>query len=165
MIKFFPKILAALMLCFITLSASANGDIQIQDPWVQAAPPSAKVLAAYLEIKNNGKKQQVLTGVSSPAFGQIEIHRSVIHENMAHMEHLKELAIPSNASVAMQPGRLHLMLMNAKKPLKAGDQVPMTLIFGSGEKIAVTAIVRSGKTGGTEDHRHMDHSGHGEHNH
>ena len=165
MIKFFPNILAALVLGFVTLSASANGDIHIQDPWVQAAPPGVKVLAAYLEIKNNGKKQQVLTGVSSPAFGQIEIHRSVIHGNMAHMEHLKELAIPPNTSVVMQPGGLHLMLMNAKKPLNAGDQLPMTLIFGSGEKIAITATVRSGKTEGTEDHRHMDHSGHGEHNH
>ena len=165
MIKFFPNILAALMLGFFAPGASADGDIQIQDPWVQAAPPSAKVLAAYLEIKNNGKKQQALTGISSPAFGQIEIHRSVIHGNMAHMEHLKELAIPPNASVAMQPGGLHLMLMDAKKPLNAGDQVPMTLIFGNGEKIAVTAIVRSGKTGGMEDHRHMYHSGHGEHKH
>ena len=165
MIKFFPKVVVALMLGFFVPGASADGDIQIQDPWVQAAPPSAKVLAAYLEIKNNGKKQQALTGISSPAFGQIEIHRSVIHGNMAHMEHLKELAIPPNASVAMQPGGLHLMLMDAKKPLNAGDQIPMTLIFGSGEKIAVTAIVRSGKTGGMEDHRHMDHSGHGEHKH
>lgn len=165
MIKFFPNILAALMLGFFAPGASADGDIQIQDPWVQAAPPSAKVLAAYLEIKNNSKKQQALTGISSPAFGQIEIHRSVIHGNMAHMEHLKELAIPPNASVAMQPGGLHLMLMDAKKPLNTGDQVPMTLIFGNGEKIAVTAIVRSGKTGGMEDQRHMDHSGHGEHKH
>lgn len=165
MIRFFPKILAALTLGFFALSASAEGDIQVRDAWVQAAPPGVKVLAAYMEIRNNGKKQQVLTGVSSPAFGQVGIHRSVIHGNMAHMEHLKELAIPPDASVALQPGGLHLMLMDAKKTLKAGDQVPMTLIFGDGEKIAVTATVRSGKAEGTEDHQHMDHSGHGEHMH
>src|SRR3989338_7841306 len=165
MIKFFPNILAALVLGFVTLSASANGDIHIQDPWVQAAPPGVKVLAAYLEIKNNGKKQQVLTGVSSPAFGQIEMHRSVIHGNMAHMEHLKELAIPPNASVVLQPGGLHLMLMDAKKLLNTGDSVPMTLTFKDGEKIAVKATVRSGQMEDMGDHQHMDHSEHMNHNH
>jgi len=165
MIKIFSKVLAALTLGFVALSASAGSDIQIKDAWVQAAPPGVKVLAAYLEIRNSGKKQQVLADVSSPAFGKIEIHRSVIHGNMAHMEHQKELPIPPNTSVVLQQGGLHLMLMDAKKPLNAGDQIPMTFVFGNGEKIAVTAIVRSGKMDDMKDRPHMDHSGHGEHKH
>src|SRR4030065_305935 len=123
----FLKILIALMLGFVAQSASADGvDIQIQDPWVQAAPPNVKVLAAYLEIKNNGDKPRILTNISSPAFAQVGIHRSVMHENMAHMEHLKELTIPPHASVTLKPGGLHFMLMDAKKPLRVGDSVPMT---------------------------------------
>lgn len=165
MIKFFSTMLVALMLGLAALSASADSDIQIHDPWVQAAPPSVKVLAAYLEIKNDGKKQRVLTDVSSPAFAQIGIHRTVMHGNMAHMEHLKELAVPPNASVVLQPGGLHLMLMDAKKPLNTGDSVPMTLTFKDGEKIAVKATVRSGQVESTGDHQHMDHSGHMNHNH
>jgi len=165
MIKFFSKILVALMLGLAALSASADSDIQIGDPWVQAAPPSVKVLAAYLEIKNDGKKQRVLTGVSSPTFAQIGIHQTVMHGNMAHMEHLKELAIPPNASVVLQPGGLHLMLMDAKKLLNTGDSVPMTLTFKDGEKIAVKATVRSGQMEDMGDHQHMDHSEHMNHNH
>ena len=86
-----------------------------------------------------------------------------MHGNMAHMEHLKELTIPPQASVVLKPGGLHLMLTDAKKPLNIGDQVPMTLTFKNGEKIAVKAIVRSGQTRVMEDHQHMDHSGHGSH--
>lgn len=165
MTKLFSRVLAALMLGFVAQSVWANGDIQIQDPWVQAAPPGAKVLAGYLEIKNTGKKQRVLTGASSPAFGQIGIHRTVMHGDMAHMEHLNELPIPPNASVVFQPGGLHFMLMDAKKSLHVGDQVSMTLTFSNGEKISVTAIVRSGNTDAMENSQHMDHSGHGEHMH
>jgi len=164
MMGLFLKTLIALMLGFAALSASADGvDIQIQDPWVLAAPPNVKVMAAYLEIKNNGQKPRILTNIASPAFGQVGIHRSVMHGNMAHMEHLKELTIPPNASVVLKPGGLHFMLMDAKKPLLVGDQVPMTLNFQSGEKIVVTAIVRSGQMEGMEDHQHMDHSGHENH--
>jgi len=119
---FILKILIALMLGFSALSASAEGvNVQIKDPWVLAAPPNVKVLAAYLEIINNGGKPRILINVSSPAFDQVGIHRSVMHENMAHMEHLKELTIPPHASVTLKPGGLHFMLMDAKKPLRVGD--------------------------------------------
>ena len=162
--EFFLKTSIALMLGIVALSASADGtDIQIQDPWVRAAPPNVKILAAYLEIKNNGGKPQTLASIASPVFGQVEIHRSVMHENMAHMEHLKDLAIPAHASVALKPGGMHFMLMDAKKPLHAGDQVPMTLTFSNGEKISIVAAVRSGQAENMEDHQHMDHSGHGSH--
>lgn len=158
---FFLKTLIALVLGLSALSASADGvDVQIKDPWVLAAPPNVKTLAAYMEIKNNGGKPRILTRVSSPAFDQVGIHRSVMHENMAHMEHLKELTIPPHASAVLKPGGLHFMLMNAKKPLQIGDPVPMILTFRDGEKIAITATVRSGQM---EDHQHMDHSGHKSH--
>ena len=157
----FLRTLVALTLGFAVLSASAvNLDIQVQDPWVRAAPPNAKVLAAYLEIRNSSGKPQILTGVSSSAFGQIEIHQSVIHDNIAHMEQLKELTIPPHASLVLKPGGSHLMLMDAKKPLTAGDQIPMTLNFSNGKKIKFTAIVRSDQTEDIEDHQHMNHSGH-----
>lgn len=163
--KLFLNTLIALASGFLALNASAASDIQISDPWVLEAPPGAKVLAAYMEIKNNGEKPRILTNVSSPAFGQVGIHQSVMHGNMVHMEQLKELNIPAHASVALKPGGLHFMLMDEKKPLRAGNQVPLTLIFQGGEKVAVTAVVRSGQTEGMEGHQHMDHSGHEGHMH
>jgi copper(I)-binding protein len=165
MTNLLAKIIAALALCFVASGASADGAIQVRDAWVQAAPPGAKVLAAYMELENGGSKRRTLVGVSSPAFGQVGIHRSVIHGNMAHMEHLKELVIPPNAPVVLQPGGLHLMLMDAKQQVKVDDQIPLTLFFGDGEKIAVSATVRPGKMRATEDHHKMDHSGHGAHKH
>lgn len=159
--KVFVNTLVALMLGMVALNASADGgDIKISDPWVLAAPPNVKTLAAYMEVKNSGGNPRVLIGVSSPAFAQVSVHRTVMHGNMVHMEHLKELTIPPQGSVALKPGGLHLMLMDAKKPLQVGDEVPMTLTFQSGEKVEVKAIVRSGQTGGMEGHHHMDHSGH-----
>ena len=163
---FFLKGFIALALGLVTLSATADSvDVQILDPWVQAAPPNAKVLAAYLEIKNNGEKPQILISVSSPAFGQVEVHQSVMHGNMAHMEQQKELTIPPHASVTLKPGGTHFMLMDAKKPLHVGDPVPMTLTFKNGGKAAFTATVRSGQTEDMGAHQHMNHSEHKTHDH
>ena len=165
MMKAVLQILTALALGVTAQGAFADGEIQVRDPWVQAAPPNVKVMAAYLEIHNNGKKSQAITGAASSAFEQVGIHRSVMHGNMVHMEHMKELVVPPDASVALKPGGMHLMLMDAKKPLRIGDQVPITLIFKGGAKITLTAVVRSGQAVEMEDHKRMDHSGHGSHNH
>lgn len=164
MIGHFLRAMVALMLGVVAFSASADGgDIKVLDPWVQAAPPNVKVLAAYMEIKNDGGNPRILINASSPAFEQVGIHRSMMHGNMVHMEELKELNIPPHASEVLKPGGLHIMLTGAKKPLNIGDQVPMTLTFRGGEKIEVKAIVRSGQMQGMEDHQHMNHSGHGSH--
>lgn len=162
----FLKLLISLSLGLAVPVASADSDhIRIDDPWVQAAPPNVKVMAAYLEISNHGEKPETLVNISSPVFDQIGIHRSVMHGNMAHMEHLKELNIPPHASVTLKPGGMHLMLMNAKKPLHVGDSVPMALSFKNGSKVAVTAAVRSDQMEGMEDHQHMDHTEHMNHAH
>lgn len=142
---------------------ASEPEIQVVNPWVQAAPPSAKVLAAYLEIKNNGEKPQTLAEISSPAFGQVEIHRTTTRDNIARMERVKELAIPPRSSVMIKPGGMHLMLMGGKKPLQAGDQVPMTLIFKSGEKLTISATVRSMQEEDAGNNPHADHSKHQHH--
>jgi len=158
---FILKLLISLMLGLVASGAVADStNIQVIDPWVQAAPPSAKVLAAYLEIKNTGDKPQILVNVSSPVFDQVGIHRSVMHGDMVHMEHQKELTIPPRASVTLQPGGLHLMLMDGKSALHIGDSVPMTLIFKNGAKAAFAATVRSAQMEDAGNHQHMDHTGH-----
>lgn len=163
MTKIFLKIFFMLSLGVAAQSASAADDLQIQNPWVQAAPPNVKVMAAYLEISNNGKEPQILTSVSSTAFDHAGIHRSVMHGDMVHMEHLKELLIPPHAAVVLKPGGLHFMLTGPREKLHVGDQVPIILTFKSSKQIALAAVVRSGQIGEMGDHQRMDHSGHERH--
>lgn len=157
----FLKLIVFMALSMAMLGARAAGSgAQILDPWVQAAPPNVKVLAAYMEIKNNGKKPLHLVSITSSDFGQIEIHRSVMHGNMAHMEEQKELVIPPNGSMTLKPGETHLMLMKPRKALNSGDTVPLVLFFKNGEKISIEAVVRSGQAEEASAHQHGDHSGH-----
>lgn len=151
-------------LAFACLAAGAFAgapEIRIVDPWVQAGPPKAKVLAAYSRIENGGDKPQTVIGVSSPGFERIEIHRTVMHGNMAHMEQLKELTIPPRTTMTLKPGGLHFMLMNARQPLQAGDRVPMTLTLKGGGTLAFEATVRSARMADTGAAGHGDHSAHG----
>lgn len=134
--------------------------IRILDPWVQAAPPNAKVMAAYARIENGADKPHKVIGVASPRFEDVEIHRTVMHGNMAHMEQVKELALPARAAVALVPGGMHMMLIGARGPLKIGDRVPITLTLAGGETLAFEATVRSARAAGAEGQTPDAHSAH-----
>lgn len=47
------------------------------------------------------------------------------------------------ADVAFTLGGYHIMLMNAKKHLEPGDQLPVTLIFADGQRLKQSFDVRS----------------------
>ena len=50
------------------------------------------------------------------------------------------------------------MLMQPRHPLKAGEVVSMSLHYGDGSTLAVSAIVRRGGAGGMHEHQSHDKS-------
>ncbi|MBI3157224.1 MAG: copper chaperone PCu(A)C, partial [Burkholderiales bacterium] len=143
-----------------TGAVAAGPQVQALDPWVQAAPPNAKVLAAYMALHNPGSGPQTLVSAASSAFAQVELHRTVMHGEMAHMEAVAELALAPGQTVALKPGGLHLMLIDPRQPLAAGARVPITLSFLGGATLAVDAVVRAPAGKAANDGAGADHASH-----
>ena len=66
---------------------------------------------------------------------------------MMTMQPVESIAVPAGESVELKPGGYHVMLMDLRKPIAAGDKVPITLtIRGPGSKevkLKVTAEARA----------------------
>jgi copper(I)-binding protein len=62
---------------------------------------------------------------------------------MMRMQEVDTIAVPAGATVALEPGGLHLMLIDLAKPLVAGESFTMTLTFSSGAELTVPFEVRS----------------------
>ena len=142
------------LLTALCLSTSAHAaTLEITHAWVREAPPASKVLAAYMSIKNPGDAAISINGISSPDFESAELHRTVINEGMARMLHIKQLEIPANGTVRLEPGGLHLMLFNPDRPLAAGDSVTLTLHLGNDTCLIVdTPVIRQADDGQTDQH-------------
>jgi hypothetical protein len=136
------RVMLALTLAATSWLAAAQPDIQIEDAWVREAPPSARMLAAYMTLKNSADQDQVLVEVQSPAFSHVMLHRSEVIDGVARMIHLDEVVIPAGGSVQLEPGGLHLMMPAPETRLSAGDRVPLVLLFADGNQIEVQAEVR-----------------------
>jgi hypothetical protein len=57
------------------------------------------------------------------------------------MRPVRTLRIPARSAVALAPGGLHLMMTGLKRPLRAGDRFPVTLIFARAGKHVVEFLV------------------------
>jgi copper(I)-binding protein len=74
---------------------------------------------------------------------------------MMRMRAVPALDLPAGKAVELKPGGYHLMLMDLKQQLKAGDSVPLTLVIegkdGKRETLEVKAPVRA-LAGGAQKH-------------
>ncbi len=114
-----------------TLGARAD-ILGIENPWIREAPPNARVLAAYLTVRNNTDRPVTITAATSPAFGSAMMHDTIEENGMSRMVHIDRLEIPPHGEIRFAPGGRHIMLFDPEKRFKAGDKVPLVLHMDNG---------------------------------
>ena len=123
-------------------SAAPASALSAQDAWVRATP-GVDVAAAYLTLHNGGTEPVVVSGVSSPVAAAAMIHESTLVNGQSTMRAHEPLQIGAGETVRFAPGGLHIMLHMLKRPLAAGDEVPLVLLIAGGGSLTVTARVRA----------------------
>lgn len=129
----FRKFLLAVCL-MAPLPAMAAG-LTASNAWIRLLPAGLP-LGGYFKLHNSGKQVIILAGVSSPAFRQIQMHKSVEKNGVESMQRVHTLKIMPGRSISFAPGGYHLMLFGRTHPLKIGEKVPVTLRF-SGKRPAM----------------------------
>ena len=146
--------LASLLFC-----AGAGAAVTVTDAWVREGPPGALAKAAYFTLHNADDVVQTLTGATSPRFARADLHVTHLEGGRVRMRQVQAVEIPAHGSLAFRPGGYHLMLVGARRPLKAGDRVELTLQFKDAPAVTVQAPVRRGEeveSADQEMHHHMD---------
>lgn len=111
-------------------AAAKAGAIAVSKPWIKAMLPGQKVGGGYLVIANDGKTDDELVSIASPAAEAVELHEMTMANDVMKMRKVDGgLAVPAGQSVALKPGGYHLMFSGVKKPFEAGETVPVTLTF------------------------------------
>ena len=135
------------------------GGIEITDAWIREASPGVTVAALYLEVKNNGSEDFILS-ISSPVSEIAEIHNTEISaDGTARMVRLENVAVPSGEELFFLPGGKHIMLIDLKKELTPGDNHKIVMEFKNSGKKSVNAVVKgfSSNGHGSDPDHSMDH--------
>lgn len=127
-------------------------EIVIHEPWLRQPPPSAQVAGGYLRIDNPGAEPDRLVAVETDAAARVEIHEMEEVDGMMRMREIDGgLEVPAAGQVALEPGGYHLMLMEPRADLQAGQQVDAVLVFERAGRVPVTFDVRPVGAAGAHD--------------
>jgi periplasmic copper chaperone A len=98
--------------------------------------------AVYLTIVNSGSVSDDVIAASSDAAATVELHESYEESGMMMMRPITKLGVPAGGKLEMKPGGYHLMLINLKRELKAGQVIDLTLVLQKAGRIPVKAKVK-----------------------
>jgi len=121
--------------------ACAESPLEVSKAWVRAAPPGTMMLAAYAGLRNPGESEIRLSEARSDAFGFVEIHRTVEEDGVSRMRAAGVLTLAPGASLTLEPGGLHLMLMRPRRTLAEGDSIVIELDLEDGRSVAAEFVV------------------------
>ena len=151
--------LALVALAMGLIASAAQAQTTVKDPWARATVAQQKASGAFMQLQS--AKGGKLVSASSPVAGVVEIHEMAMDGNVMKMRPVPSLDLPAGKPVDLKPGGYHVMLMDLKKPLNAGDTIPLTLVVesaGQRETVEVKAAVRplssQGPSGDKGHHGH-----------
>jgi copper(I)-binding protein len=127
-------------IALLLAAGAAQAQVQIKDPWIRATVAQQPVTGAFMKIESAVSAR--LVEVRSPVAGRVELHQTRIEQGIARMHHVPAIPLPAE----LKPGGFHVMLMDLKRQLKAGEIVPLEVVVegadGKRQVVAVQAPVR-----------------------
>ena len=128
------------------------GPLQIENAYTRATVPGQMAAGGFMKVENKGVVD-LLVSASSPAAGEVQLHEMAMEGNVMKMRQVKDIPVPAGGSVELKPGGMHLMFMNIKAPLVAGETIPVKLKFAKAGEVEVKFPVNAmGAQGGAMKH-------------
>jgi periplasmic copper chaperone A len=133
------------LVCLCTSAVAQTKPVTVTEPWLRATVAAQKVTGGYMQLTATSDAR--LLSVRSPVTSVIEIHEMAMDKDVMTMRALpKGLALPAGKTVELKPGGYHLMFLDLRNTLRAGDTVPMTLVIedkaGKTSELSITATVK-----------------------
>ncbi|SCL44190.1 hypothetical protein GA0070606_0178 [Micromonospora citrea] len=124
----------------VSADAPATGVLGVRDAWVKAADRG--MTAAFGALVNDGDADVTVTGAATDV-SPVELHEMAVRDGQPVMRAKQGgLVVRARSTYALEPGGDHLMLMGLTRPVRAGDQVSVTLTFADGRTQTFTAVAK-----------------------
>lgn len=108
-------------------AAAAQAQVTVKDAWVRATVAQQKATGAFMRLEST--QDTKLVGASSPLTATVEVHEMLMQDNVMKMREVPAVEVPAGKPVDLKPGGYHIMLLNLQQQVKAGDNIPLALVF------------------------------------
>ncbi len=142
-----------LLLAVMGLFAGGCGggdDVSIDGEWARNSPKRADRGAVYMNIESADGDRLLSASVDSSIAASVEVHETVPVEGetnedgmaMMQMQEVAAIELPAGETVVLEPGGLHIMLIDITQPLEIGQKFDLTLdLETGGEMVLVVEVI------------------------
>ena len=127
--------IALLLLCLPASACARDCAPEVKDGWIRLMPGGMAMQAGFGRIDNHCPMPATIVSASSAAYGSVELHESKVVDGINRMRAVPELRIVPDGAVVLQPGGLHLMLMEPRATLKEGSRVAIEFKLKDGRTV------------------------------
>lgn len=100
--------------------------------------------AVFMTIQGDDKPAILIGASVSPhVCSYTEIHTHIQEGDVFKMRKVETLTVPAHGTLVLKPGGDHIMLMQLKQPLEAGQTLSLTLQFKDHPAITLDVPVQS----------------------
>lgn len=135
------SVIAALVLACLPMAhpvLAEDGSIVVEGAWSRASIGMNRPGVAYMTLRNAGDTPMVITDLRTDLAMMPMIHSSTTDaQGVTRMAHVEDVEIAAGETVALDPGGLHVMLMDLQRPMLEGDNFILSLILANGSEVSV----------------------------
>jgi periplasmic copper chaperone A len=133
-------------LCLPITGCSKAGAVGVGNAYI--AVPTSGTTDAYLEIRNNGAADELISARLSVA-GTVSLRAPVTRgTEVMSMRSVSDIPIPADSTVHLAPNGYHLLITDATG-MQSGKAITLTLRFAHAGSVSVIALVTNPQSGGS----------------
>jgi len=136
--------LTFLMVAIVGACGAPDGPpLEVSGVAVLEPLPGTDVTAGYLRLDNNTDQSIEIAKVASPQFRRVDIHETVIQDDIARMVPVAPLVIDPRSHVLFEPAGKHLMMSGWSSEPIAGAPVTIEVHYNTNGLLIVATTVSS----------------------
>lgn len=149
---------------------SDEAAVEVDGAWARTSPMSAEAGAAYFQISSETDDVLIGASVDASVAGTVEIHETRMVEghseddamddsmemddsamedgememdmsDVMEMVEVGRIELPAGETVSLEPGGLHIMMLDLPAPLENGDTFDLTLDFETADDQVITVTI------------------------
>lgn len=128
-------VLLALLVVLPLAACARDCTPRVSQGWIRLLPGGMPMQAGFGRIDNRCPMPATVVGARSAAYASVELHETRVVDGISRMRAVPELRIAPDGAAVLQPGGLHLMLMQPRAPLKPGSRVAVEFDLKDGRTV------------------------------
>ena len=135
------RMILALLAAVAAMPALAEG-IEVHNAFARIARPGGPTGAVFMELRNTSDSADRLLAATSPVAELVQLHTHIDDQGVMRMRQIEDgIPLPPDATHSLARGGDHIMLMGLTDTFQNGQTIPLTLIFETSGKIALSVPI------------------------